>query len=198
MPGGKMASIRGKGWRSGRTGKRTTFPRPGCDRGPTGPVPLARRRPVPGPAGRGARLGRVGLWPGALRPRLAMGQRSAVAGAMAPARESGHRGMHRNASSGGNRKRDPRFPRPCGTVPCRPVGPGDTEVSARPGGDEAPAGGGRALAGGFGPRLGKGQRGAVAKAMAFARVTGHPRERLSGRDQETRPAFPLPVRNAAL
>ena len=35
-----------------------------------------------------------------------------------------------------------RFPRPRGTVPCRPVGPGGTEASARPGGCEAPAIGG--------------------------------------------------------
>ena len=39
-------------------------------------------------------------------------------------------------------KRDPRFPRPRGTVPCRPAGPGPTEASARPGGRQAPAGGG--------------------------------------------------------
>jgi len=35
-----------------------------------------------------------------------------------------------------------RFPRPCATVPRRPAGPGQTEASARPGGRQAPAGGG--------------------------------------------------------
>jgi hypothetical protein len=62
----------------------------------------------------------------------------------------------------------PRFPRPRATVPCRPAGPGTWQASARPGGREAPAVGGRALAGGFGPRLDMGQRGAVAGAMAPA------------------------------
>ncbi len=71
---------------SGGNRKRPAFPRP-C-----GTVP--RRSAGPGTAGgqrptrraRSARLGRGGRWPGALGPRLAWGQRDAVAGAMAPAR----------------------------------------------------------------------------------------------------------------
>jgi hypothetical protein len=55
----------------------------------------------------------------------------------------------------------PRFPRPCGTVPRRPAGPGT------PAGQRLP-GAGRALAGGLGPRLAWDQRGAVAGAMAPA------------------------------
>jgi len=39
-----------------------------------------------------------------------------------------------------------------------------------PAGEKRPPGAGRALAGGFGPRLDKGQRGAVAGAMAPARM----------------------------
>jgi len=35
------------------------------------------------------------------------------------------------APSGGNRKHDPRSPRPRGTVPCRPACPGRTEARAR-------------------------------------------------------------------
>ena len=86
-----------------------------------------QRRPAPGPAGakRPPWAGRA--LAGGFGPRLDKGQRSAVAGAMAPARETGHPGMHRNAPPGGNRKRDPRFPRPRGTVPCRPAGSGTTK-----------------------------------------------------------------------
>jgi hypothetical protein len=54
-----------------------------------------------------------------------------------------------------------RFPRPRGTVTSRPAGPGTRQASAR-------RGAGRALAGGFGPRLVKDRRGAVAGAMAPA------------------------------
>jgi len=50
------------------------------------------------------------------------------------------------APLGGIRKRDPRFPRPRGTVPRRPAGPGTTS-------GQRPPWAGRALAGGFGPRL---------------------------------------------
>ncbi len=47
-----------------------------------------------------------------------------------------------------------RFPRPRGTVPCRPAGPGSTEASARPGGGEAPAGGGAGAGRGLWPPAG--------------------------------------------
>ena len=46
-----------------------------------------------------------------------------------------------NAPPAGNRKRS-AFPRPRGTVPCRPAGSGTPQASARPGGCEAPARGG--------------------------------------------------------
>lgn len=73
-------------------------------------------------------------------------------------------------SSGGKRKRI-AFPRPRGTVLQRPVQPAPREASARPGGGEAPADGGAGAGRGLEPRLGKGQRGGMAKAMAFAMAT---------------------------
>jgi len=86
----------------------------------------------------------------------------------------------------------PRFPRPRGTVPRGPAGPGVTEASARPGGREAPARGGAGAGRGalWAPRRDKGRRGAEAEATAFARVTGHPREHPFGRKQETHRVSP--------
>ena len=80
---------------------------------------------------------------------------------------------------GGIRKRT-AFPRPLGTVPCRPVDPEPTK-------GQRPPGAGRALAGGFGPRLDKDQRGSVAGAMAPARM----RKARAGRKR-----FPLCARAA--
>jgi len=90
----------------------------------------------------------------------------------------------------------PRFPRPRGTVPRGPAGPGVTEASARPGGREAPARGGAGAGRGalWAPRRDKGRRGAGAEATAFARVTGHPREHPFGREQETHRVSPAPAR----
>ena len=56
-----------------------------------------------------------------------------------------------------------RFPRPRGTLPQRPVPHAPTA-------GQRPPWAGRALAGGFGPRRAKDQRGAVAGAMAPARI----------------------------
>jgi len=72
---------------------------------------------------------------------------------MAPARETGHPGLRRTAPPGGNRKRT-AFPRPRTMVPCRPAGPGTAEASARPGGREAPAGGGAGAGRGLWPPAG--------------------------------------------
>jgi len=59
-----------------------------------------------------------------------------------------------------------------------------------------PPGAGRALAGGFGPRLDKDQRDAVAGAMAPAIAAVKVLSSvLAGK--ETRPAFPPPVRDGA-
>ncbi len=90
-------------------------------------------RQRPAPAGGGAGAGR-GLW----APRRAKGQRSAVAGAMAPANEA-VKVLSSGRAGTGNAL---RFPRPCGTLPRRPSPPAPTEASTRPGGREAPAEGG--------------------------------------------------------
>ncbi len=73
------------------------------------------------------------------------------------------------ARLGGNRKRDPRFPRPCRTLPRRPAGPGPAE-GQRPTrrARSARQGRGGRWPGALGPRLIKDQRGAGTGAMAPA------------------------------
>jgi len=78
---------------------------------------------------------------------------------------------------GGNRKRDPRFPRPRATVPCRPAGPGTTE-------GQRPPGAGRILAGG--PWLAAGLWHAQRRAGAMA--SARPREARSEVGPAIRPA----------
>ncbi len=100
--------------------------------------------------------------------------------------------------AGGTRKRDPRFPRPRATVPCRPAGPGRTEASARPGGGEAPAGDGAGAGRGlWAPGSARGSvplwQGRWPLPWKRWRCC-----RPIGRDQETRPAFPPPARNGPL
>ncbi len=101
-------------------------------------APRTNRRQRPTRRARSARLGRGGRWPGALGPRPGKDQRGAVAGAMASAIAAVKVPSPLRAGLGNAS----RFPRPRGTVPCRPGGPGDTEASARPGGCKAPATGG--------------------------------------------------------
>ena len=94
---------------------------------------------------------------------------------------------------GGNRKRDPRFPRPCAALPQRPVQPAPTPASARPGGCEAPAGSGAGR--GLWPPAGQGPAwrwGRGDGPCQRDRASRSAQERHSGRDQETRPAFPRP------
>jgi len=158
LPAGKTFPIRGKGLPLlAAPGNAARFPRP---RGkvpcrPAGPGETeASARPggCKAPAGGGAGAGRW-LWaPGGTSGSVAQWQ------GRWPLPEIPD--IFENVRPGGIRKRDPRFPRPRGTLPCRPS--------------------------------------AVAKAVAFARVTGHPRECPSGRDRETRPAFPLPAHAGAL
>ncbi len=95
------------------------------------------------------------------------------------------------AGPGGTRKRT-AFPRPCGTVPRRPAGPGTTR-------GQRPPVAGRALAGAFGPRRARDQRGAVAGAMAPAMTAGLAVRTLifrpqSGREQETHCVSPARAR----
>jgi hypothetical protein len=149
-----MASIRGKGWRSGRTGKRTTFPRPGCNRSPTGPVPLARPRPVPGPAGGqeapagGAAGAGQGLWPPA-------GQEAAwrCGRGDGPCHCSGESAF---VSAGGNRKRS-AFPPPLRSGDPQTGRSGSNERPAPdPAGEKAPARGGASAGRGLWPPAGQG------------------------------------------
>ena len=123
------------------TRKRTAFPPPARD-GST-KTGAARTR-------RGQRPARRGLCPPA-----GLGTAGRCGRGDGPCHGSGAVGSHSDCSPspGGNRKRM-RFPRPRETLPPRPVPPAPTEASARPGGREAPAGSGRALAGGFGPPAG--------------------------------------------
>jgi hypothetical protein len=137
LPAGKTFPIRGKGLPLlAAPGNAARFPRP---RGkvpcrPAGPGETeASARPggCKAPAGGGAGAGRW-LWaPGGTSGSVAQWQ------GRWPLPEIPD--IFENVRPGGIRKRDPRFPRPRGTLPCRPAGPGRTEVSARPGGREAPA-----------------------------------------------------------
>ncbi len=96
------------------------------------------QRPAPDPAGakRPPRAGRA--LAGGCGPPAGKDQRNALAGATAPAMEAVRVRSSVRAGNGNAA----RFPRPRGTVPRRPAGPGRTEASARLGGGEAPAGGG--------------------------------------------------------
>jgi len=87
LAGGTVFLIRQKrAWRSGRSPKRSAFPRPVRDHGPTGPFPQARQRRPTRRRRSARRLGRV--LAGGFGPRLVKGQRGAVAGAIAPAIEA--------------------------------------------------------------------------------------------------------------
>jgi len=79
-----------------------------------------------------------GRWPGALGLRWNKGQSCTVAKAMAFAMAAVTALPPLRAGTGNA----PRFPRPRATVPRKPEGPGTPQASARPGGCEAPAGGG--------------------------------------------------------
>jgi hypothetical protein len=109
------AAVKGLLSMRAETGNALRFPRP------RGTVP---QRPVqPAPTEASARRGRGGRWPGALGPRLAWGRRGAVAGAMASAMAA-VKVLSLVRAGPGNAL---RFPRPRGTVPRRPAGPGITK-----------------------------------------------------------------------
>jgi len=156
------------------TGNATRFPRPRATLPCRSVGPGTTKGQRPTRRGRCARRGRVGRWLGALAPGRSRCQRGALAGAMAPAIAA----VTALSSVRADQETRPAFPRPRATVPCRPADPGTTPGqrptrragSARPGRVGRPPGAGRALAGGFGPRLAKDQRGAVAGAMAPARM----------------------------
>ena len=134
---------------------------------------------------------------GGFGPRPGGCHRGAVAKAMAFANGGGggrNAARPSDPNPGGTRKRDPLFPRPCGTPHSGPVPPAKRKASAGPGGCGAPAFGGACAGRGVWPRPGGCRRGAVAKAMAFAYGAGWVAKSLTfrraGRDPETRPAFP--------
>jgi hypothetical protein len=138
---------------SGREQETHAFPPPVRDGSPQTGRSGNSRGQRPTRRARSARRGRGGRWPGALGPRLAWDQRSAVAGAMAPAMAAA-KGPSSVRAGAGNAL---RFRRPRATVLRRPAGPGIAEASARPGGREAPAGGGAGAGRGLwapgGPRI---------------------------------------------
>ena len=115
-----------------------------------------------------ARRGRVGRLPGALAPRWSSFQRSALAGAMAPAIEAVKVPSPLRAGTGNA----PRFPARARRCPVDRQVREQRQASARPGGREAPARGGAGAGRGLWPPAG-GQRW---HRMAWAMATAGPRE----------------------
>jgi len=191
-----------KGGHSGREPEtRPAFPPPARD----GALWTGRfrhhERPAPGPAGekRPPRAGRALAGGCGPRPVLMPTQRCG----------RGDGPCQWNVESafvppGGNRKRDPRFPRPRATLPCRSVGPGTTK-------GQRPTRRGRSARRG---RVGR-WPGALApggrahSVVLWQRRWPLPWQRgqaecgntfwpIHGREPETRPAFPPPARDGAL
>jgi len=95
-------------------------------------------------------------------------------------------------STGGIRKRDPRFPRPCGTAPRRPAGSGTTQASARPGGREAPAGGGPGAGRGLWPPAGQGSVWRCRRGDGPCHCSGASAFAPPGGNRKRDPRFPRP------
>jgi len=143
---------------------RPAFPRPRATLPcrPAGPGTTKGQRPIR--RARSARRGRVGRWPGALAPgwsgisvALWQGRWPLPLQRCSPASTPGGSG---NATRVSPPARDGALQTGRSRHPDRPA--------PDPAGAKRPPWAGRALAGGFGPRLAKGQRGAVAGAMAPA------------------------------
>jgi len=139
-----------------------------------GPCPADRsvretQRPAPDPAGAKRPPGAGRALAGGFGPRLVLVTADRCGKGDGLCQCNGESAF---ATPGGIRKRDPRFPRPRGTVPCRPAGPGTTE-GQRPTRRGRSARRGRVgrWPGALGPRLAWSRRSAVAKAMAFASTT---------------------------
>jgi hypothetical protein len=112
-----------------------------------------QQRPSPDPAGAKRPPGAGRALAGGFGPPAGQGSAGPCGRGDGPCHDSGESAF---VGAGGTRKRT-AFPRPCGTVPRRPAGPGIAEASARPGGREAPAGGGAGAGRGLwapgGPRI---------------------------------------------
>ncbi len=163
LPDGKIILILGNGGLPIPAGKQThrgSPPRPVRGKGST-------KTRHTGAMEASARQGRAGRRPGALAPRSAKGQHSAVAWAMAPSMAA----TQFRFPSGRDQETQRVSPAPAGRCPVDRQVQEQRRPAPDPAGEKRPLGAGRALAGGFGPRLGKGQRGAVAGAMAPARET---------------------------
>ncbi len=149
--------------------KRTAFPRPRgtLPPGPVPPAPTAGQRPTR--RARSARRGRCGRWPGGFGPRLARDRRGAVKGAMAPARDTGHPGIVTNTAPPGGKRKRTAFPPPARNAATKTRAT-RTDRGQRPTrrARSARQGRGGRWPGALGPRRAKGQRGAVAGAMAPA------------------------------
>jgi len=150
-------------------------------------------RPAPDPAGAKRPPGAGRALAGGFGPRLATGKCGAVAGAMAPA-IAAEIVLSPVRAGPGNAA---RFPRPRATVPCRPADPGPAEGQrpTRRGRSARRWRGGRwpgALAPGW-------SRGSVALWQGRWPLPLKRWQRFHqfGREQETRPAFPPPVRHGS-
>ncbi len=143
---------------------------------------------------RSARRGRGGRWPGAVAPGWPRDSAALWQGRWPlPERPD----ISENARPGGSRKRDPRFPRPSGTVPCRSASPGTAEASARPGGREAPAGGGAGAGRGLWPPAGQGSAWRCGRGDGPCqrdRASRNAKDRHSGRGHETHRVSPARAR----
>jgi len=123
------------------------------------------QRPAPDPAGGKRPPGAGRALAGGFGPRPGKGQRGAVAGAMAPAIAAVTVLSSVRAGSGNATRVSPAHAGRCHEDRCNPH---QQRPAPDPAGAKRPPWAGRALAGGFGSRLDKGQRGAVAGAMALA------------------------------
>ena len=133
-------------------------------------LPQAQRRPAPDPAGAKRPPGAGRALAGGFGPRRAWDQRGAVAGAMAPAMATALAVRIQIVRALFGREQETHaFPPP---APNAATKTGSARTNGRPApgpaGEKRPPWAGRALAGGFGPRLAKDRRGTVAGAMAPA------------------------------
>jgi hypothetical protein len=152
-----------------------------------------QQRPAHDPAGEKRPPGAGRALAGGFGPRLAKGQRGAVAGAMAPAMAATQCHLH----SGREQETHCVSPARAGQCPVDRLIREQRRPAPDPAGEKRPPWAGRALAGGFGPRLvlipawhcGRGD-----SPCQRDRGTRIARDRHSGREQETHRVSPAPAR----